>query len=156
MKLKNSLFITALSVFPFSAGAQMQAELNGLVGTMSNGIIKLNIDKSGRANKMYHAANGENTNILGSSGIYFDYTADKNRALTPDVAKIVKLTDDYAEILYSNTKGDLRYEQGYILRKGESGVYTYVIVRGSDKASTIGVKEAGCVRVLQAPSEWIC
>lgn len=148
MKLKNSLFITALSVFPFSAGAQMQAELNGLVGTMSNGIIKLNIDKSGRANKMYHAANGENTNILGSSGIYFDYTADKNRALTPDVAKIVKLTDDYAEILYSNTKGDLRYEQGYILRKGESGVYTYVIVRGSDKASTIGVKETRvCTRL---------
>ncbi|MDE6062069.1 MAG: hypothetical protein K2G00_04825 [Duncaniella sp.] len=117
--MKKILFLSGLCLGSLCISAQeMTASLDGLVGTMSNGIITLNIDKSGRANKMFHPDNGTTTNILGSSGIYFDYTADKNRALSPDKAEIVKLTDDYAEIVYSNTKDDLRFSQGYILRKG--------------------------------------
>lgn len=140
-------FATALSAV---AQGEMSATLDGLAATMSNGIITLNIGKDGRAGKMYHEANGSE-NILGSSGIYFDYTADKNRALSPGNAEIVKLTDDYAEILYTNTSADLRFSQGYILRKGVSGVYTYVIVNGTEKSSGVKVKEARvCTRLASS------
>lgn len=141
--------ITIASVFT-AARSEMTATLDGLSATMSNGIITLNIGKDGRANKMFHEANGSD-NILGSSGIYFDYTADKNRALSPGKAEIVKLTDDYAEILYTNTSADLRFSQGYILRKGVSGVYTYVIANGTEKSSGVKVKEARvCTRLASS------
>ncbi len=100
--------------------------------TMSNGIITLSIDASGKAKTMKHAANGD-ANILGNNGIYFDYTSNKNRALSAGKAEIVKQTDDYVEVLYTAGANNLlpTYKQGYILRKGESGVYTYVIVEGN-------------------------
>lgn len=150
--MKRTL-ITAMAIasgMSVAINAEMTATLDGLVAKMSNGIITLNIGKDGRANKMYHEANGTE-NILGSSGIYFDYTADKNRALSPGKAEVVKLTDDYAEILYTNTSADLRFSQGYILKKGVSGVYTYVIVNGTDKSSGVKVKEARvCTRLASS------
>lgn len=146
--------ITSLAIATALA-ASAQSEMTATLGSnntavMSNGIITLNIGKDGRVSKMLHAANGSD-NILGSSGIYFDYTADKNRALSPDKAEVVKLTDDYAEILYSNNTADIRYSQGYILRKGVSGVYSYVIVKGTGKSKDLKVKETRvCTRF--APS----
>lgn len=150
--MKRTL-ITAMAIasgMSVAINAEMTATLDGLAAKMSNGIITLNIGKDGRANKMYHEANGTE-NILGSSGIYFDYTADKNRALSPGKAEVVNLTDDYAEILYTNTSADLRFSQGYILKKGVSGVYTYVIVNGTDKSSGVKVKEARvCTRLASS------
>lgn len=147
--MKKSLIAALACATGLSASAQdgMTATLDGMAATMSNGIITLNIGKDGRASKMYHPDNGGD-NIMGSSGIYFDYTADKNRALSPSKAEVVKLTDDYAEILYTNTSGDLRFSQGYILRKGVSGVYTYVIATGTPTSSSVNVKEARvCTRL---------
>lgn len=103
--------------------------------TMSNGIITLNIDAKGMAKTMKHPSNGD-ANILASNGIYFDYTTNKNRALSAGSAKIVRNDDDYAEVVYTSAPNDAlpTYEHGYILRKGESGVYTYVIVHGNSKS----------------------
>lgn len=100
--------------------------------TMSNGIITLSIDASGKVKTMKHPANGD-ANILGNNGIYFDYTSNKNRALSAGKAEIVKQTDDYIEVLYTAGANSVlpTYQHGFILRKGESGVYTYVIVSGN-------------------------
>lgn len=137
------------------AMAEMTATVNSdRSATMSNGIITLEIDASGRVNKMFHPSEGEGqTNILGSTGIYFDYTADSNRQMSPGKAEVVKLTDDYAEILYSNTGStSIRFSQGYILRAGESGVYTYVIAQGmlAEGNASSTVKEARvCTRLAK-------
>lgn len=103
--------------------------------TMSNGLITLSIDAKGMAKTMKHPSNGD-ANILASNGIYFDYTANKNRALSAGSARIVRNDDDYAEVVYTSGANSLlpTYEHGYILRKGESGVYTYVIVHGNSKS----------------------
>ncbi|MDE7097326.1 MAG: hypothetical protein K2O47_07535, partial [Muribaculaceae bacterium] len=87
-------------------------------------------------------------NILGSNGIYFDYTSDKNRALSPVSARIVRQDDDYAEVLYTSAANDAlpTYEHGYILRKGESGVYTYVIVHGNSKSGDTSQGGVGPVK----------
>lgn len=125
---------TAAAAIVLTANAQNEMTVDlqsSRACTMSNGIITLNIGSDGKATKMFHAPSGESTNLLHS--IYFDYTANKNRALSAKKAEIVKQTDDYIEVLYSagyNSQLPL-YQQGYILRKGESGVYTYVIVNGN-------------------------
>lgn len=120
--------------------------LNGNAAEISNSILTLKIGSNGRASDM--RLNGYATNILGSSGIYFDYTASKNMALSPSKVEIVKQTDDYLEILYSNTTDDLQWQQGWILRRGESGIYTYVIANGTPKSSSVSVKEVRvCTRL---------
>ena len=83
-------------------------------------------------------------NVLSSAGIYFDYTAKGlgNKALSPSKAEIIKQTADYAEVLYTNTSDDLRFQHGYILRKGVSGVYMYVIVNGTPSSSSVQLQEA--------------
>ncbi len=96
--MKRTLLIAlAAAATANMAMAEMTATINSdNSATMSNGILTLNIDKSGRVNKMYHPAEGEGgTNILGSTGIYFDYTADKNRQMSPGKATVVMLTEDY-------------------------------------------------------------
>lgn len=136
--MKKSLISLSLAVFALMANAEgeMTVDLkSNRTCTMSNGIITLSIDASGLAKTMKHPANGT-ANILASNGIYFDYTANKNRNLSATKAEIVKQTDDYIEVLYTagvNSALPL-YQQGYILRKGESGVYTYVIVNGNSKS----------------------
>ncbi len=122
------------------------ATVNGKATEMTNGIISLKIGSNGRASDM--RCEGYSGNILGSSGIYFDYTASKNLALSPDKVEIVRQTDDYVEVLYSNTSADLRWQQGWIMRRGVSGVYTYVIANGTPTSSSVSVKEARvCTRL---------
>ncbi len=115
--------------------------------TMSNGLITLSIDAKGMAKTMKHPSNGS-ANILASNGIYFDYTSNKNRALSAGSAKIVRNDDDYAEVVYTSGANSAlpTYEQGYILRKGESGVYTYVIVHGNSKSGDTSQGGVGPVK----------
>lgn len=115
--------------------------------TMKNGIITLSILANGTASTMKHPDNGL-INILGSNGIYFDYTSDKNRSLSAVSARIVRNDDDYAEVVYTSAANDAlpTYEHGYILRKGESGVYTYVIVHGNSKSGNTSAGGVGPVK----------
>ena len=134
------------SLYAFSVDETPSATIVNNGTTMKNGIITLTIGSNGRASNM--RLSGYNQNILGSNGIYFDYTAAKNAALSPDKAEIIRQTDDMVEVLYSNTSADLRFQQGWILRKGVSGVYTYIIVNGTPTSSSVNVKEARvCTRL---------
>ncbi|MDE6484292.1 MAG: hypothetical protein K2L14_02720 [Duncaniella sp.] len=121
-------------------------------GKMSNGILTATIESGGRMTVLKHSSS--NINLLSSNGIYFDYTAEVNRALSANEARVVKLTDDYAEIQYSNTAGDLHVTQGYIIRKGVSGVYTYVIVKGTPTSSAVSVREARVCTRTQPVFTW--
>lgn len=139
--------ISSIGINAFAQNTTMTAIVNSdRTATIANDMISINIGKDGRASKMY--LNGSSENLLASSGIYFDYTAAKNTALSPSKAEVIKLTDDYAEILYSNTTADLQFQQGYILRKGVSGVYVYIIANGTASSSSVSVKEARvCTRL---------
>lgn len=151
LPVKKTL-LSLVCVLTAAATAWGEGEMTATVdatmaATMSNGIITLKIGKDGRAGTMTHKDNG-NTNLLGSSGIYFDYTADSNRSLSPSRAEIVKLTDDYVEVLYScDSPSLINYQHGYILRKGESCVYTYVVVNGNSKFTTDVKETRVCTRL---------
>lgn len=141
--------LSTLSLALASMGAMAQSDVtvsqSGNAVTLSNGIVTLKIGSNGRVNTL---AYGTNSNLLASSGIYFDYTADKNTGLEPSKVEIVKHTADYAEVLYSNTSANLRFQQGYILRKGVSGVYTYIVANGTELSSGVNLREARvCTRL---------
>lgn len=147
--MKHLLLVLPLALTSLTVAAQQQEDVtvskSGNAVTMSNGIVTVKIGSNGRVNTL---AYGTNSNLLGSSGIYFDYTSDKNNSLDPSKVEIVKQTADYVEVLYSNTSADLQFQQGYILRKGISGLYTYIIANGTKSSESVNLREARvCTRL---------
>ena len=121
---------------------------SGRVTVMSNGLVSATIGSNGRISKMSMAGDD---NVLASNGIYFDYTSDKNRSLNPTKAEIVRQDSDYVEVVYSNLDSSPQLEQGFIMRKGVSGVYVYIVVRGTASSESVNMREMRvCTRL--APS----
>ena len=149
MQMRKSIFsLLAAGIWGGALADNVTVDLKSdRTCTMSNGIITLSIDAKGMAKTMKHPANG-NANILASNGIYFDYTTNKNRALSAGSARIVRNDEDYAEVVYTSSANSAlpTYEHGYILRKGESGVYTYVIVHGNSKSGDTSQGGVGPVK----------
>ncbi|MDE6652772.1 MAG: hypothetical protein K2K37_00070, partial [Muribaculaceae bacterium] len=146
--MKKILSIISLSLVGMAAAAQDAAtvKVSGMSATLDNGLIKIRIGTNGRVN--YLKPSNGSVNLLSDNGIYFDYTATANAALNPDKLEVVRESDDLVEVLYSNTKGDILWQQGYILRKGVKGVYTYVIAKGTPTSSSVSVREARvCTRL---------
>ncbi len=149
--MKRLLLSTAVIATLWSA-ALAQTAGNVTVKSMSggyrmdNGLVTINIAQNGRVTLLKGA--GAKFNMLSSNGVYFDYTAAANTSLSPDKAEIIKQTDDYGEVLFSNTKSNPMISQGYIVRKGVDGFYTYIIVRGnSANGAAQAIREARvCVR----------
>lgn len=147
--MKQRLLIAAALAAMLGMAALAQDDVyiakDGESYTMGNGLVELTIGSNGRINNLH--LNGK-TNVIGSSGVYFDYTAASNTGLNPTESRVVKQTADYAEVVYSNTKADLRIDQGFIMRKGVSGVYVYVVVHGTDKSANVNLREARvCTRL---------
>ena len=142
------LFTTAcMAVALTAAAAQDDVKLtkSGMSAAMDNGLVKVAIGTDARIKNMTYKGR---SNLMGSNGIYFDYTADKNRALSPSKMEIVRNTPEMCEVLYTNTDGDLQFQQGFIMRKGESGLYVYVIANGTPTSSSVKLKETRvCVRL---------
>lgn len=130
-----------------AAAAQDDVKLtkSGMSAAMDNGLVKVAIGTDARIKNMTYKGG---SNLMGSNGIYFDYTADKNRALSPSKMEVVRNTPEMCEVLYTNTDGDLQFQQGFIMRKGESGLYVYVIANGTPTSSSVKLKETRvCVRL---------
>ena len=133
------MLLTALA-FPVQAQQTVKVSQNGLETTMSNGIISLTIGTNGRINTL--TVDGSE-NLIGSTGIYFDHTRKGigNKPLSPSKAEIISHTDDYAEVLYTNTSYHPQFKQGFILRRGISGIYTYILGYGDSQSGDIQVQE---------------
>lgn len=122
-------------LFLFSANlifAQTDVSLSVDVATrtsvLSNGIISMSIGNNGIVSSFKQ--NGKE--LISGGKFYYDYTDSiKNRAFSPDAVRIKKQTADYGEVVYSRTTGDLILEEGFIIRKGVSGFYTWASVKGT-------------------------
>lgn len=122
---------TVLSYFETMAQSNVTATIDATnrTATMSNGIITIGVASSGMVTSLTH--NG--TELISGGKFYLDYTDSiGNKAFGPNTIRIEKLTSDYAEVVYSRTTGQLVIEQGFILRKNVSGIYTYATVKGTN------------------------
>lgn len=141
--MRKALFFLPALLFCCSyvqAQDKVTLSQNGLETTMSNGIISLIVGTNGRINTL---TVGNSENLIGSTGIYFDSTRKGvgNKPLSPSKVEVIKHTDDYAEVLYTNTSYHPQYKQGIILRRGVSGIYTHILSYGDSQSADIQVQE---------------
>lgn len=141
--MKHTLHLLTLAALCLTAPASRAQTLTATVSsdrvtTMSNGLVTLTIGSNGRVSALTPQGG---SNVIGSSGIYFDYTADKNYALSPTKAEVVRKDDDMVEVVYSNLANNPQLSQGFILRRGVSGVYVYVTVGGTQASASVSMRE---------------
>ena len=113
--------------------------VSGMTTKMSDGTWSITINSNGRVSSLQR----KGTEFLASNGIYFDYTTSEgNKGLSPSKVTVVKNTAEHCEVLYSATSGNTIFEQGFIMRKGVPGIYSYVIATGTATSANEPIKEA--------------
>ena len=148
----NKLLILLLSVLSsvaaMAADGDVTMSVSGMTTKMSDGTWNITINSNGRVSSLQR----KGTEFLSSNGIYFDYTtSDGNKGLSPSKVKIIKQTAEHCEVLYSATSGNTIFEQGFIMRKGVPGIYTYVIATGTATSANEPIKEARvCSRLAES------
>ena len=136
-----------LTVDVMAADGDVTMSVSGMTTKMTDGTWSITINSNGRVSSLQR----KGTEFLSSNGIYFDYTtADGNKGLSPSKVRTVKQTAEHCEVLYSATSGNTIFEQGFIMRKGVPGIYTYVIATGTATSASEPVKEARvCSRLAE-------
>jgi hypothetical protein len=147
-KLILLLFSFFLPTGMMAATGDVTMTVSGMTTKMSDGTWSITINSNGRVSSLQR----KGTEFLASNGIYFDYTtANGNQGLNPTKVTVVKQTAEHCEVLYSATSGNTIFEQGFIMRKGAPGVYTYVIATGTATSANEPIKEARvCSRLSDA------
>ena len=146
-KLLLLLTSVLLTVDVMAADGDVTMSVSGMTTKMTDGTWSITINSNGRVSSLQR----KGTEFLSSNGIYFDYTtADGNKGLSPSKVRTVKQTAEHCEVLYSATSGNTIFEQGFIMRKGVPGIYTYVIATGTATSASEPVKEARvCSRLAE-------
>ena len=122
-----------------AADGDVTMSVSGMTTKMSDGTWSITINSNGRISSLQR----KGTEFLASNGIYFDYTTSEgNKGLSPSKVTIVKKTAEHCEVLYSATSGNTIFEQGFIMRKGVPGIYSYVIATGTATSAKEPIKEA--------------
>lgn len=131
------IFISIIIKLVAQSDVYLSVDVNARTAFLSNGTISMSIGSNGIVSSFKH----QDKELIGNGGkFYFDYTDSiSNKAFSPNLVRIQKQTSDYGEVVYSRTTGDLILEQGFIVRKGVSGFYTYATVKGT--ANRIRLKE---------------
>lgn len=135
MRLKFAFF--HILVFFLITNAIAQNNVTAIVNTsaktavLDNGIIRVGIDSRGRVTSLKKFGH-EVINSGNGGRIYFSYNdLDGYHELSPSGVKLAQETDELVEVIFSNASGKLGVEQGYILKKGESGLYSYIVLKGT-------------------------
>jgi rhamnogalacturonan endolyase len=122
-----------------AADGDVTMSVSGMTTKMSDGTWSITINSSGRVSSLQR----KGTEFLASNGIYFDYTTSEgNKGLSPSKVTIIKNSAKHCEVLYSATSGNTIFEQGFIMRKGVPGIYSYVIATGTATSANEPIKEA--------------
>ena len=135
--MNKILTLTALLMLTLTAGAAVRVTLDDSRRcTLSNDLLTLQIDPKGRVTSCIY----DNTELIAKPNTwYMSYNSDKYHELGAVEAVVKTRTEDMVEVVYTNdAPGGARFSQGYILRQGVSGVYTYVVIEGTDRPEGIG------------------
>ncbi len=130
------LFILVLCL-RYSLQAQTQDSVEVTVNeqlktaVMNNGIVWVGINSSGQVNSLiYHGKS-----LVGGGGrFYFSYNDGSNHELNPTSVKLGMQTPDIAEVIYTSDSGPLTVEQSFVMLRGVSGLYSYIVIK-SEKQS---------------------
>lgn len=132
---KSILFLLLLTSLRLQAGMYVSLD-ESRRATISNDLVSIQIDPKGRVVSCVY----EETELIAKPNTwYLSYNSAKYHELGAVKAEIKTHTDDMIEVVYTNdAPGGARFSQGYILRKGVSGLYTYVVIEGTDTPESPG------------------
>ena len=104
--------------------------------TVINNELTLQIDNRGRVKSCTY---DDAELVAPKCTWYFSYNANGYHELTPTTAFVKTQTDSLIEVVYAQEHSQgIRWTQGYIMRRGVSGVYTYLIAEGTEKEEGLG------------------
>lgn len=122
--------------------------------TMSNGLLTVEIAKDGSVSAIT-TADGQKVINPGATATtyergYLSYVVIEDGVRRTGELKSAKPvrpiveSDDMAEVVYHNEDRDLKWYVGYVMRRGVSGLYTYVSLQNTS-ATPAGIEEARLV-----------
>lgn len=140
--MTKRLFITLLLVVcaawsSYGRAAEMRVHLSDAkVTTMSNGLLDVTIDEKGRVKSCVY----DGTELVSPGNRwYLSYNSDRYHELGAATPTLVTWSEDQIEVLYVQDEPTAaRWSMGYILRKNVSGLYTYVVVEGTENTERVG------------------
>lgn len=111
----------------------------GLKAKLSNGIITVEFDENAMVTsltknniELVKNLSGAATDPDKDHTFYLDYHAEgKFRNITVSNLKVLKNTKDEAHIAYIDTTGLLHIEYNILMKKGESGLHSYVVAKNN-------------------------
>ena len=121
--------LLALTTLQAMAAAVVTVRINDdHSAVLSNGTLEVTVNPKGKITGCLYR--GED--LFGKQGtIYFSCNQPNYSELKATKVEVVCQSDDYAEILYTNEMPkNIKWQQGYILRKGVNGIYSYVVAEG--------------------------
>lgn len=135
-RLTNLILILAITICSSATDfTDVSVTLDNREAVFNNGKLIIKVGSNGRVSSLKYNTSHE---LLGSTGIYFDITnANGNKSMGVSSARIVKNTPELCEVVYSGTSAGIEWEQGYIVRKGVSGIYTYIVATGTSSSEPI-------------------
>ncbi|MBP2657641.1 MAG: hypothetical protein H6Q69_673 [Firmicutes bacterium] len=114
-------------------GQDVQLTVDGLKVRISNGLLTVEFKENGTVQSLVKNNVELAHNIVdGKDTFYVDYYAEgKARPLTVAELKVISNTADEAHIAYIDKTGMLYVEYHTIMKKGESGIYCYTVVKNN-------------------------
>lgn len=104
------------------------------VATMGNGIINITIGDRGKVT----ACSYDGQSVMGKNCMfYFSSTEPGCTELFPTRVEIRRQTPDLCEVVYVNDTASIYKEQGWVLRQDDAKLYTWVLMRGTDRTVTL-------------------
>lgn len=136
------LLQTMLMALGAMAQADVTATLAGRAAILDNGIVRIAINAQGKVSSCVY----EQTNLIGNDATwYFSCNEPDYHELTPTKAELKVNTADMAEVVYTNeSPSGIKWSQGYIVRKGVSGIYTYLVAEGNSSNAALGEARMVC------------
>lgn len=143
---KSMLFLIGFILSPYGhCTAPVALTTSGLKTTLDNGLIKVEFSEDGSAASIIK--NGENivTHLSGAErdpskrrSAYLDYYVKGVKDFTPNRVDVIKNGPEMAHIAYiDDQRGLLRLEYHLIMRKGISGIYSYVVAENAGKQDVV-------------------
>ena len=120
------------SIPPAEAGI-LQLDRAAMHAELDNGILDIAIRFDGTVEKaLYKGHDLIKDRAPGKTTFYLDYnTGHHAYAVIPNQLRVLENTDEAAHVAYVDTQSILGLEYHYIMKRGDSGLYSYVIARNN-------------------------
>lgn len=138
MKKRTLIFALWMTIAAQAAGWQVRID-EAFHTTITSDALTLRIDDRGRVQSCVY----EGVELVAPKCTwYFSCNTDKYHELAPAKAFIKTQTDSLIEVVYEQAASEestgIRWSQGYIVRRGVSGVYTYLVAEGGQQEQGLG------------------